>query len=229
MKRGEERILRIRAALQERDLDALVCTLPANVLLLSGYWPVVGAAVAAATRAGRVALLVPEDERDLAERGWATDMRTFQPGSLARLTSPAEAVREPLATLLRDLGVAGGRIAYEAGDAYEPSTYAAMHLYGPAAATGLGRAAPGATLVPGAMPLSRLRAAMTAEEVERVRLGGAIAAGAFAEGARTIRSGRRESAVAAAYQALLCTHALDHDDIGRAGAFTYCMSGPNAA
>jgi hypothetical protein len=35
-----ERIERTRQALEAADLDALVCTLPANVLLLSGYWPV---------------------------------------------------------------------------------------------------------------------------------------------------------------------------------------------
>jgi Xaa-Pro aminopeptidase len=229
MQRGQERIIRVQGALQEAGLDALVCTLPANVLLLSGYWPVVGTAVAAATRDGRIALMVPEDERDLAERGWATDVRTFQPGSLARLIMPAEAVREPLARLLRDLGVAGGRIAYEAGDAFEPSTYAAMYLFGAAGANILTTAAPSATLVSGAVPLSRLHAVMTTEEVGRVRLACAIAAGAFAEGARAIRPGRRESAVAAEYQTLLSTHALNREDVGRGGAFPYCMSGPNAA
>ena len=37
MARGDERIARMAAALQDAELDALVCTLPANVLMLSGY------------------------------------------------------------------------------------------------------------------------------------------------------------------------------------------------
>jgi Xaa-Pro aminopeptidase len=66
MTRGAERVARIEDALQDARLDALVCTLPANVLLLSGYWPVVGSAVAVATRDGPIAVLAPEDEQELA-------------------------------------------------------------------------------------------------------------------------------------------------------------------
>src|SRR6185312_8546158 len=39
---GVERLARVRDALGRAALDAVVCTLPTNVLLLSGYWPVVG-------------------------------------------------------------------------------------------------------------------------------------------------------------------------------------------
>jgi len=44
-----ERIDRVRQALQHGGLDAVVCALPKNVLLLSGYWPAVGTSVAIAT------------------------------------------------------------------------------------------------------------------------------------------------------------------------------------
>src|SRR5579875_1566900 len=74
-----ERIARIQTALREADLEALLCTLPANVLLLSGYWPVVGNAVAVATRDGQVAVLAPKDEGDLARRSWATKVQTYEP------------------------------------------------------------------------------------------------------------------------------------------------------
>src|SRR6185312_988444 len=81
-RRDEERVTRIQDALKGARLDAVVCALPENVLLLSGYWPVVGNALAIATREGRVAVIAPEDERDLAEAGWADDIRTFQPAPL---------------------------------------------------------------------------------------------------------------------------------------------------
>jgi hypothetical protein len=38
---GSERKRRIQAALAERQLDLLVCALPMNVLMISGYWPAV--------------------------------------------------------------------------------------------------------------------------------------------------------------------------------------------
>ena len=45
MSSNDVRIRMIQDALREHRLDAIVCALPANVLMLSGYWPVVGTAI----------------------------------------------------------------------------------------------------------------------------------------------------------------------------------------
>ncbi len=45
-----ERHERIRAALAKSALDALVCCAPTEVLLLTGYWPVIGASVVVFSR-----------------------------------------------------------------------------------------------------------------------------------------------------------------------------------
>jgi Xaa-Pro aminopeptidase len=71
MPRDTERLDCIASALQDASLHALVCTLPENVLLLTGYWPVVGTAVAVATTDGHHTILAPEDESDLAHTRWA--------------------------------------------------------------------------------------------------------------------------------------------------------------
>ncbi len=57
--RDVERIKRIADALEQSHMDALVCALPINVLLLSGYWPVIGTAVAIITQGGFVHVLAP--------------------------------------------------------------------------------------------------------------------------------------------------------------------------
>ncbi len=158
MSGGSERIERVTAALGEANLDALVCALPTNVLLLSGYWPVVGASVALATRDGQVAVLAPEDERELAGAGWASAVRAFQPGANA-----VAAAREPLARLAAEVGIDGGRVGYEDGAFFEQSSYAAMYFYGAATAPLVQRALPRATLVPATDVIRGLRAAMTSE------------------------------------------------------------------
>ncbi len=94
MLRDKERIDRIQRVLSENNWDALVCALPSNVLLLSGYWPVIGSAVAIFTREGAVIVLAPEDERELAEQGWADEVRTFESGSLHNLKTISESVDE---------------------------------------------------------------------------------------------------------------------------------------
>ena len=230
MPRGEERLARITGALGDAGLDALVCTLPANVLLLSGYWPVVGSAVAIATRDGRVAVLAPKDEDELARRGWAHEVRTYQPDALTHLTGgPGQTVREPLAALLHDLGLDRARIGFEEGDAYEPASYASMCLYGSATQAVLRMAAPRATLETGATALTQLRSALTAEEVGRLRLACARAHSAFEQGAASIRPGMLEPEVAHAFSLPLSMPGPDQQAVGRSGGYVFCMSGPNSA
>ncbi len=229
MARGTERLARIGEALQDARLDALVCTLPTNVLLLSGYWPVVGTAVAVATRDGRVAVLAPEDEHGLATGSWATDVRLYQPGALAHLTSPAAAVLEPLSTLLQDLGLAGGRIGYEDQHCYVQSSYVAMYLVQATLLTVLRTAAPQASFTEAGEPLALLRSSLTGGELEQVRLACSVAEEAFAIGARAIRAGQSEAAVAAAFATPLSVNGLSRSGVQRAGGFVFCMSGPNSA
>lgn len=124
---GQERSVRIQDALREHQLDLLVCALPTNVLMMSGYWPVVGAGTALAFRNGPIVLLIPADESDLATLGWADSVHTFKPASLQTVETVADAIEKPLAGLA---GGRGWRIGYEAGAISEPASYAAMHLYG---------------------------------------------------------------------------------------------------
>src|SRR5579875_2055989 len=117
--RNPERIDRIGIALRKNQWDLVVCALPKNVLLLSGYWPVVGTGVAVASAEGRIALLVPEDEEDLAQSGWADEVRTFKPGSLDEITTTAQAIRAPLGDLINRFSTGPLRIGFEASETSE--------------------------------------------------------------------------------------------------------------
>lgn len=229
MTRGAERIDRIRAALEAANLDALICTLPENVLMLTGYWPVVGTTVAVATAKGNIAVLAPEDEHELAASGWANEVRTYAPGSLTALISPEEAVRDPFRALLDGLDLTEGRLGYEDGSNYEGSSYAATYLYQATIGGILDDTAPGAILLSGKDPIWTLRSALTEDEVDRVRLGCQIAGRAFTSASRTITAGQREPDVAVAFSTPMTVRGLSDPNIQRAGAYTYCMSGPNAA
>ena len=50
MPRDPERLDRLQTAMEEAGLDAIVCSLPQNVLLLTGYFPVVGTSLAFMTQ-----------------------------------------------------------------------------------------------------------------------------------------------------------------------------------
>ena len=146
--RDIERIERTVRALREARLDAVVCALPSNVLLLSGYWPVVGTSIAVATREGAVGLGAPADESDLAATGWADTAERFVPGALDRLTPLIDVVMPALQRVLERLGVTGGRLGLEQGPMLEPSSYAGTNRYGTALRTRWPSAVPGPTLCP---------------------------------------------------------------------------------
>lgn len=222
-----ERVRRIRQALEREDIDAVLCTLPAYVLLASGYWPVIGTSFSITTRDGRCAILAPEDEEELAKSGWADQVRTYSPASLDRLQSVAEAAREPLRELIQDLGVNCSRIGYERGAASEPASYAAMHVFGEQIVDLLRFAAPSAPLFPADRLLAELAAVKTPGEVEKIRGACGIVARAFEVGREEIAAGRSEAAIAAAFRAPLSILGIDGNR--RADGFVWCMSGTNSA
>jgi Xaa-Pro aminopeptidase len=195
----------IKRALGRANLDALVCALPANVLMLSGYWPVIGTALAIATWEGRIGLIVPADEEELAADAGADVLRAFHPGSLDAMRTAAEAARDPLREAAELLGVAQGRIGCEGEAAFEPAAYAAMHLYGAGMLSLLAEALPDASPLSAGEWLARLRAVKTPHEIEHIRTACHIAGNAFREGALLLYAGLHETEAAASFRAPLST------------------------
>src|SRR5690349_18139080 len=89
----DERRARVQEALTAQRLSALLCAHGANVLMLSGYASVIGAAVAIATADGKLVLVVPEDELELARDSWADDILPFQSASLNAMHTGRAALR----------------------------------------------------------------------------------------------------------------------------------------
>ena len=214
-----ERISRNRQALKDAGLNAIVCALPSNVLLLAGYWPVIGTSVAVFT-SSEVILLVPDDEKHLAEHSWADEIITFSTGSLTELKTLIQAV-EPV---LKKIGARfqNAKIGFENGPANEPVSYASMNHYGAAIKDLFHTSFSSAELTPADETLARLRAVLTPDEIERTRRACSIAEHAFANGAAKISKGMTETEIAAAFQQKLGLAET------RSGGFTFCMSGENS-
>lgn len=217
---GHDRVAQIRSVLEREDLSALVCTLPSNVLLLSGYWPVVGTACAVIWRHGPVLVIAPSDERRLAERGWADLVRVIDAG-----VGTTDGLRAPLAAAAHHWG--GDRVGIERGPSMQPASYAAMCVYG-ASLWDIARDAwPRAELRDADACLGRLRSLSTAGDITMVSKACELAGSAFARAPRLIRAGVRETEAAARIRGCLGFRMLRADD--RADGYVFCMSGLRAA
>ena len=227
--KSPERVDRIRIALGKNQWDLVICALPKNVLLLSGYWPVVGTGVAIASADGRITLLVPEDEEDLANSGWADEVRTFKPGSLEEIITAAQAIRGPLEKLITSFSAGLLRIGFEASESSEPASYAAMHLYGGTMQSLLHEALSRSTLEPADEALADLRSRKTESEIQQLRTACEIAGKAFGYGSAQIRIGESEVETAMRFRQPLSTNLVEFDKVRRADGFAWCMSGANSA
>jgi len=212
------------AALIAADLDAFVCALPINVLLLSGYWPVVGTSFAVFTRDGQVLLLVPEDELEIAKNGWADDVVSYSAGSLANLQSTSDIVTDELGELAAKLSLKS--IGFESGVVSVPVSYAAMTLFGWSIQAILSEAFAPAELRPAESELAILRSMLTPDEIVRVRKACKIAEDAFSYVQGELKVGATEIEVASAIGERL--NPADRHDVTRADGFVFCMSGENA-
>src|ERR1043165_9525122 len=184
--RDTERIRRITGALERANMDALVCALPANVLLVSGYWPVIGTSIAVITRSGFVHVLAPDDEAELARGSWADLVETFSMGSLKELTTAMDVLRGALTTVVRDLGrpiVVG----CERGPIVEPAPYVGMHLFGTAIYELLSEILSPDAIRSADELLGQLRSVLTPSEQHCVRNACKSAGTAFLDCARSLR------------------------------------------
>ncbi|HEX5220731.1 MAG TPA: Xaa-Pro peptidase family protein [Verrucomicrobiae bacterium] len=227
MPRDLERIARVQSALQRAGWEALVCARPSNVLMLTGYWPVIGTSVAIATREGHVGLIVPEDERELAAKAGWDELEIIEGGSLDEITSADQRIREPLARLAKRFNLQG-TCGFEHEATHEPTSYAGVHSYSGSLRELLSETIP-VTLVPADDVLSRLRASLTSCELDHVRLACQIAEEAYAVGRTRTRPGLTETEVACAFRAPLARLKIGNEEVERADGFAYCMSGPNSA
>ncbi|MGI8745126.1 MAG: M24 family metallopeptidase [Bryobacteraceae bacterium] len=218
----------IHQALAQTNWDLLVCAMPANVLLLSGYWPAIGFSVALVTRDGQIVLIVPEDEDDLAKQSWADEVATYAPSPLENVLTAEESLFETFVTVKRDLGLAANSIGFEQADAFEPAGYA-PHLFRGSAARLLRRVFPSATLAPADELLAQLRTIKTSAEIEHIRTACQIAERAFLSGARLLRAGLNEAQAAATFRISLTSCLGDFGHVKRCDGFVHCMSGVNSA
>ena len=223
----QERQALIHQALTAGGLDAFVCATPTNVLMLTGYWPVIGKSVAIATADGNVEVIIPEDEAELAD-GCRAQISTYAPARLERPISLAEALSKPLKAALSKLGLMSLRIGVETGPQLIPGAYVSIHVFNCELSELLAHLAPAAKLVTADSELAKLRSRLTPSELNRLRLSCDLAGVAFDQVPDLLAAGIPEAELAAKLSFALASSA-GYEGVRRVGGSFFCMSGPNAA
>jgi Xaa-Pro aminopeptidase len=195
--RDDAKLDRVRALLADEEIDALVVRAPDNVVYLSSFWGMKGYDAAVFPREGEPTLITIEASADDAARtAWTQDVRLIAGYHPDDPRPPGARTVDAARAVIEEKGY--GRIGLElslgtqAADRMvgEPTTYthAFFHAFG-------------MDVVDATPLLSRARSVKTDQELERMRLANAIAAGAMEHCRANLRPGMKESEAGAMWNA----------------------------
>jgi Xaa-Pro aminopeptidase len=218
--RDDAKLDRVRAAMGEHELDALVVRAPDNVLYLTNFWGMKGYDAVVFPREGDPVLICLEaSEADAERMAWTSEVRLFHGYDESDSRPPGLRALD----LARQLSSEYDRVGIEltlgtqAADRMvgEPTTYPKAWF----------DAFPDAV---DAMPLlNAVRAIKTEQEVERMRLANEIAARALEHTAAHLHPRMTESEAAALWQSWVHGHGTGfHDRVELALGFSLVWSGP---
>lgn len=227
--RDEERLQRARDMLKANGLSGLICRLPENVLLLSGYWPMNGLALLVFPLEGEPVLLAPEAESYLAAEGWVADVRTFAWG-LVDSGDPLEAMERLMKQAAADLRLGKGHIGYEGSFEFVAAPYVSAEPSVPSGRTlKMLRETFGDALVDATDMLHALRLIKTPQEVEHLLIVNEIARFGLEAFFSNVVPGRSEIEVATAVESAIMVKGTGYKGVKVARAWASVMSGPRSA
>ena len=233
---NSERIRWIAGTMAREGYAALICRLPQNVVMLTGYQPILGNSfcVVTAMKGGdepEARLVVPTDEADLVPDGAAVTVKTFAEETMDRISTTLPSVREPLAALLRDSGLGQGSdfVGYEGDRSPIAGYYTQIGVPGPNTLDLLRELLPGAAFRDATDALEGLAAVKSGEELRWIRTSEEVALYGFEAGRETIRAGATEAEVAGAVHAALYRAGYASPGARHVTAHVHVMSGPRAA
>ncbi|MGA7156464.1 MAG: Xaa-Pro peptidase family protein [Acidobacteriaceae bacterium] len=228
MQGDPERRNRLTRALGAAGLDAILCSSASDVLLCTGYWPVMAMSLSIVTSQGEAHVLLPEDEYELAHARTSACIKTYKPNSLDRVTDLMTSISAPFAGVISSLGLARATIGIRTKLSVQPESYVVSTNFHGSVGTLISSSLPKARLVACDNLLDTQKAAKTPAELSHIQSSILAAGQGFGVAASSIRSGLREHHVASKFQSAF-DYAGDGADVERSYGSFYCMSGPNSA
>jgi Xaa-Pro dipeptidase len=230
MRIDEERATRNLAAMRDSRLSALICRLPENVLLLTGYWPLSSSVFVLYPVDGPMTMIVPHTEEPLLPADMTAEVRPFTFGVIGA-PDPYLAIERLLRDAVRDAAVTNGRIGIETGVELVASghTGGEMLLPGAASRSAIEAALPDATIVDGTRALDRARAIKTPRELAKLRRSNTVAGFGLEAFRSAYEPGRTEADVASRVEAAIMHRGIGFEGARNVRAWAQLMTGPGSS
>jgi Xaa-Pro aminopeptidase len=217
-----------------QDYHAIICQLPQNVVMLTGYQPILGNSFCIvslnANKEVEFRFAVPEDEKDRVPSGIAVEVKTYAEETMDYIGNTANSVRVPLGELLRSLNLhSEAVIGYEVPDEPIATAYTQVGIPGTATVNLLHSLFLGDYLRDATPLLNELASIKTDEEIGLIRRSEEVAYQGFKAARDAIRVGATEADVAAAMYAALLTSGYASPAAENVTPHVHVMAGKRAA
>lgn len=221
-------------AQQREDYRAIICRLPQNVLMLTGYQPILGNSFCLVSLSHsdevELRLAVPVDERHLVPDGTAVEIETFAEETWDSIRDTIEAVRIPLGRLLKSANVTHRAVVgYEGAHTPIATGYTQVGVPGPSTIDLIRSLLLGDYLRDATPLLDDLAAIKTEQEILAIRRAENVALQGFVAAREAIRVGVTEPDVAAVTTAALLRTGYATPDVHNVQPYVHVMAGPRAA
>lgn len=219
-----------RDAMSRAGLDALVCRLPENVLLLTTFWPLSSFAFVLFPRNGTVTMVAPEMDATNVPDGVVDEVRAFPMGIIGA-TDPYQSVQRRLGDAIRSAGLERARIGHEGSFESVASGHTGAEVFVPTSLTAslVTAAAPNAVHIDATPALHAARARKTPAEIAKLRRASEIAAFGLAAFHSYFEPERTESEVAAQVEAAIVSHGIGYRGTNHVRSWSQLMTGPGSA
>ncbi len=225
----------IAEAMSRGDYTALICRLPQNLVLLTGYQPILGNTFCVltcdASGQPQVLLAAPRDEQEFIPDGAAITIVPYEEETLDSISTTIPAVRQPLATLLHEAGLDHGSpiVGIEGSGSPVAGYYTQFGTPGPATYDLFRDLLPQAQFRDATDHLLALAATKSENELVWIRRAEQVAAKGFAAARAAIHVGATEAEIHAATYSALLLAGYATQDAWHVTAHVHVMSGPRAA
>ncbi len=224
----------VKDALHRKGYNALVCRTPQNVVMLTGYQPILGNSFCLVSlnhkHEPEIRLAVPAEEQDLVPQGSAVEVRTFVVETLDTIGNSLDAARQPLGELLHAAGIGeGALVGYEG--AVEPiiPAYTQLGVPSPETRALLQMLLIGGHLRDATSLLNELAAIKTEEDLVKIRQAEAVGWQGFQAAREAIKVDKTEADIVAATYAALIRAGYTTPTVRHVQPHVHVMAGERAA
>ncbi|GBC75342.1 Xaa-Pro dipeptidase [archaeon HR06] len=230
-KKDEEKVKKLKEAMEKRSIDVLLFRLVEDVLYISGYWSSFGFCSVLFPLDGEPTIITIEDEKDFAERSWIKDVRYVNLETKEKLGDPKGDMIKIIKEWMKDRNLHKASLGYEGSMEFFSTNAMSREnwSFGISTYEALKKNLPEVKLIDATDLIYEVRSLKSEREVEIMKIVNEVADMGLEAFHKSLEEGKREIDLQAEVEKEVMERGIGYKGIERLVVFAMIMSGKNSA